>query len=308
MWERNHGQAHYVHVQSQRARESRSKRERASARGENREKLPVWRRRRAMRIAGLGLTRVLHWRRGPALLNELEKCVMPWLLLCMLPAHQLVSHMLCTSTAGALRECAGDDLDSLGVLRERHGRYAAPVQLGLVALYIKLGDRAGGSSPATRDLELLRQGPRPAARHALLGMLIGASLQAAIEALVLRQQRSGARPWPLDRVAPAAATSVTRERHGCWFGQLESVPSADPSADPSAALSAAPSAVSSAAPRALRAAELERWMFSLKLVVLAPLLEELVFRRLILLNLSRATRSPPLNPNPNPNPLTLTLP
>jgi hypothetical protein len=158
-------------------------------------------------------------------------------------------------------------------MAERRGRYAAPISLAFAVLYITRGNHSVGSF--ARQRQLVRCCHLPTLGHALLLSIAGATVQTSLEAALLRERRLGDEPWLTRHFSPAAATSVTRERHGRWFEE-----------------------------RALRRAEMtnaerrafdaERWLFTAKLVLLAPLLEELLFRRLILLNLCSATRSAPL--------------
>lgn len=204
-----------------------------------------------------------------ALLHELEKCITPSLLLCMLPIHAGLSQMYCTQTEAALRSVDDDDL---GVLAERQGRYSAPIQLGLVALYLRCSDHAGSlCTPLARDKQLGRSRLHTSSAFGLAFM--GAAIQVLVEAELMRQKRSGT--WPLAWLSPAAETTVSRERHGLWFTARE-----------------AQESKMTAQQRATFC--IEQWLFSLKLVVFAPVLEELVYRRLILLNLCIATGSAPL--------------
>lgn len=200
-----------------------------------------------------------HGNRLPALAAECEKCLTPSLLLAMLPVHTLLPAYYCAATEPILASATRDDF---GVLAERSGRFATPLHLAFVAMYIRLNDKT--SSVFARSWQLRR--PRlPSPGQGLLIAAAGATSHRIVESLLLTNATE--RSW----IGADADTAVKRDRHGQWFDDLTNAPTRTGTQS--------------------RVIEAERWLFTVKIVVLAPLVEEVLYRGLILRNLCVATGS-----------------
>lgn len=183
---------------------------------------------------------------------------MPSLVLCLLPVHTFLPEWYCRRTEPLL---SSDTNDS--VLAERSGRYATPFHLGLVALYIRW---CGADRAAFARAWLIRRPRLPTPSQAALVVLAGFVSHRGLECAL--------DSCSTESLQFCAATAVSHGRHGLFFERLE-----------------ANRAAGHLTSEQRSAAAAERWLFSIKIGVLAPLLEEVLHRCLVLRNLCVATRS-----------------